>query len=113
MTNPSASNRPSIARIVPRIRGSSGGKNPVLSHLFLNHMLDTAVSTANFKYIGYQPPQQSINPESLIQEGFIPKSLSAAIVRESDFTQGYPALELSTDNNNAWHSIWLAFKAGK
>ena len=37
-----------------------GGKNPVLAHLFLNHMLDPAVAKENFSAIGYQPPQNTI-----------------------------------------------------
>ena len=47
----------------------SGGKNPVLAHLFLQHMLDTKVALGNFCYIGYQPPQRSINPDSLVARG--------------------------------------------
>lgn len=89
-----------------------GGKNPVLAHLFLNHMLDTDVASGNFSYIGYQPPQQSINPDDLVKQGFIPASLSACVVKEEYFDVGYRLLELSPDNDAAWHKIWLAFKAG-
>ena len=35
------------------------GKNPVLAHLFINHMLDPEVAMQNFSAIGYQPPQNS------------------------------------------------------
>ena len=38
-----------------------GGRNPVLGHLFVNHMLDTEMAKLNFKQIGYQPPQNSLN----------------------------------------------------
>ena len=41
-----------------------GGQNPVLAHLFIQHMLDTKVALANFCYIGYQPPQRSLDPDS-------------------------------------------------
>ena len=50
-----------------------GGKNPVLAHLFINHMLDTEVAKENFSAIGYQPPQNSITPDSLVTEEFIPR----------------------------------------
>ena len=45
-----------------------GGKNPVLAHLFINHMLDPEVAMQNFSAIGYQPPQNSITAESLVQQ---------------------------------------------
>jgi spermidine/putrescine transport system substrate-binding protein len=54
----------------------------------------------------------SFVPDKLVQDGFIPANLASAIVREDDFKTGLPALELSTDAQDAWHSIWLAYKAG-
>jgi spermidine/putrescine transport system substrate-binding protein len=90
----------------------SGGKNPVLAHLFIQYMLDTDVALKNFGYIGYQPPQRSVNTNSLVADGYVPKNLSAAVVQEKYFDVGYRLLELSVDNDAAWHRIWLAFKAG-
>ncbi len=69
-----------------------GGKNPVLSHLFINHMLDAEVAKENFSAIGYQPPQNSITPDSLVQEEFIPENLRSAIVRPEYFDVGYRLL---------------------
>ncbi|PND55721.1 ABC transporter substrate-binding protein [Mycobacterium sp. ENV421] len=89
-----------------------GGKNPVLGHLFLNHMLDTEVAKQNFKQIGYQPPQVSLNPDSLVAEGLVPENLKSAIVRPEYFDTGYRLLELDASNDAAWHNVWRAFKAG-
>jgi spermidine/putrescine transport system substrate-binding protein len=89
-----------------------GGQNPVLAHLFLQHMLDTKSALANFGYIGYQPPQRSLVPDTVVARGFVPKNLASATVREEYFSIGYRLLELSVDNDAAWHKIWLAFKAG-
>jgi spermidine/putrescine transport system substrate-binding protein len=89
-----------------------GGKNPVLAHLFLNHMLDPEVAMQNFSAIGYQPPQNSITPESLVAEEFIPDNLRTAIVRPEYFDTGYRLLELDAANDEAWHNVWRAFKAG-
>ena len=89
-----------------------GGKNPVLAHLFLNHMLDPAVAKENFSAIGYQPPQNSITADSLIAESFIPENLRSAIVRPEYFDTGYRTLELDAANDAAWHNVWNAFKAG-
>ena len=89
-----------------------GGKNPVLGHLFINHMLETESAKQNFKQIGYQPPQVSMVPDSLVADGFIPENLKSAIVRPEFFDVGYRILELEPANDAAWHNVWRAFKAG-
>jgi spermidine/putrescine transport system substrate-binding protein len=89
-----------------------GGKNPVLAHLFLNHMLDPEVAKENFSAIGYQPPQNSITADSLVAEEFIPENLRSAIVKPEYFDTGYRLLELDPANDAAWHNVWNAFNAG-
>ena len=88
------------------------GKNPVLAHLFINHMLDPEVAMQNFSAIGYQPPQVSITADSLVAEEFIPENLRSAIVKPEFFDAGYRLLELDAANDAAWHNVWRAFKAG-
>jgi spermidine/putrescine transport system substrate-binding protein len=89
-----------------------GGKNPVLAHLFLNHMLEPEVAMQNFSAIGYQPPQNSITADSLVKEEFIPANLRTAIVKPEYFEAGYRLLELDPANDAAWHNVWQAFNAG-
>jgi len=89
------------------------GANPVLGHLFLNHMLDPGFAMQNFSFMGYQPPQVSVNPDAMVAQELVPENLASVVVRESDFQSGFPALELSPEVQAAWHDIWLAFKAGK
>jgi spermidine/putrescine transport system substrate-binding protein len=89
-----------------------GGKNPVLAHLFVNHMLDPVSAQQNFTQIGYQPPQNSINPETLVADGSIPENLKSAIVKPEYFDAGYRLLELDAANDAAWHNVWRGFKAG-
>jgi spermidine/putrescine transport system substrate-binding protein len=89
-----------------------GGKNPVLSHLFINHMLETESAKQNFKQIGYQPPQVSMSPDSLVADGFVAENIKTAIVRPEYYDVGYRILELEPDNDAAWHNVWRAFKAG-
>ena len=88
------------------------GKNPVLAHLFINHMLEPEVAMQNFSAIGYQPPQNSITADSLIAEEFIPDNLRTAIVKPEYFDAGYRLLELDTANQDAWQKVWQAFNAG-
>lgn len=89
-----------------------GGKNPVLSHLFINHMLETESAKLNFKQIGYQPPQVSMNPDSLVADGFVAENIKSAIVRPEYYDVGFRILELEPANDAAWHNVWRAFKAG-
>jgi spermidine/putrescine transport system substrate-binding protein len=90
----------------------AGGKNPVLAHLFIEYMLDTDVALQNFGYIGYQPPQRSLDTDALVSQGYVPKNLAPAVVKEEYFDVGYRLLELTVDNDAAWHRVWLGFKAG-
>ena len=89
-----------------------GGKNPVLAHLFINHMLNPDVAKENFSAIGYQPPQNTITPDSLVAEEFIPENLRSAIVKPEYFDTGYRLLELDAANETAWRNVWQAFNAG-
>lgn len=89
-----------------------GGHNPVLAHLFIQHMLAPANALTNFGFIGYQPPQRSLDPDTVVARGFVPKNLATAVVQEQYFDVGYRLLELSAANDAAWHAIWLTFKAG-
>ena len=36
------------------------GRNPVLAHAFLDHLMDVGVAMRNFRWNGYQPPFTSI-----------------------------------------------------
>ncbi|HEY6935299.1 MAG TPA: spermidine/putrescine ABC transporter substrate-binding protein [Marmoricola sp.] len=88
------------------------GQNPVAAHLFLNYMLDPKVAAANFGYIGYQPPQNSINPDELVADGYLPKTLKSAAVLPHYFDVGYRLLQLPPAADQAWHQVWQEFKAG-
>lgn len=88
-----------------------GGKNPVLAHLFINHMLEPEVAKENFSAIGYQPPQNSITPDLLVRDNLIPENLRSAIVRPEYFHTGYRLLELDPATDAAWHNVWQTFRA--
>jgi spermidine/putrescine transport system substrate-binding protein len=90
----------------------SGGKNPVLAQMFMNHMLDAKVASANFFAIGYQPPQRTIVPDKVVADGYVPANLVTATVQQSAFESGQPLLELPIAADTAWHAIWSEFKAG-
>ena len=88
------------------------GKNPVLAHLFLDFMLDPGNALDNFGYVGYQPPQSSLDAASMVKDGYVPANLDTAIVKQEWFAQGYRLLELPPVADAAWHQVWQRFKAG-
>ncbi|MGE5227995.1 MAG: spermidine/putrescine ABC transporter substrate-binding protein [Planctomycetaceae bacterium] len=91
----------------------SGAKNPVLAHKFINFLLDKKWGFINFsQWNGYQPPFTSIQPDSLISQGVVPATLSAAVVTEDMFTQGYLQTELPPDVDQQWQAAWSEISAG-
>ena len=88
------------------------GKNPVLAHLFLDHLLDAEVALENFGFVGYQPPQNSIDPTALVRDGYIPENVATATVRPEDFDRGFRTLELPPEVDAMWQENWTRFKAG-
>lgn len=88
-------------------------KNPVLAHHFLNFLLHEKHGYENFaNFVGYQPPFVSLDPDRLVTDEVIAKHLTPAIVRESDFENGYFYLELSNEGQTLWQNAWAEFKAG-
>ncbi len=88
------------------------GSNPVAAHVFINYMLDKSVASKNFGYIGYQPPQNDINPDELVKDGFVPKNLKTTAVLPHYFDVGERLLQLPPAADQAWHQVWQEFKAG-
>lgn len=88
-------------------------KNPVLAHQFLNFMLDEQHAYANFvNFVGYTPPQNAIDAETLIKRGLIPRTLTEAVVRPDQFASNQELLQLSIDGERLWDDAWSKFKAG-
>ncbi len=88
------------------------GKNPVAAHHFMNYLLDEKISIQNFGYTGYQPPQTSINPASMVEDGFIPDNLREATVLQEWFDTGDRLLGMPIDVEQKWLAVWQEFKAG-
>jgi spermidine/putrescine transport system substrate-binding protein len=88
------------------------GKNPVLGHLFLDHLLDYDVAVENMSWNGYQPPQNKLNPAELVSQELLPKNLETATVVPAFFESGYRYLELPGEVDDRWHAAWQEFKAG-
>ena len=86
--------------------------NPVAAHYFINYLLDRKVASQNFSFIGYQPPQNSINPAEIVADGYLPQNLATATVLPRYFTEGARLLQLPPETDRQYHQIWQEFKAG-
>ncbi|MEA2779398.1 MAG: spermidine/putrescine transport system substrate-binding protein [Rhodospirillaceae bacterium] len=89
-------------------------RKPVLAHLWLNFLLDEQVAYSNFvNYTGYQPPQNSITPESLIEKKVIPMNLRAAIISPSDFgSDSLQEMSLTPKGQALWQNAYARFISG-
>jgi len=90
-----------------------GAKNPVLAHLFIDFILDTANATTNYTtYTGYQQPMKDITPESMVGSAVVPEHLASTVVREEDFATGYRLLELAPAVEALWEGAYQEILAG-
>jgi spermidine/putrescine transport system substrate-binding protein len=88
-----------------------GAKNPVLAHLFLNHLLDTKQVFNNFNFTYYQQPINAMTPEALVSGGVIAPNLKSTIIRETQFKNGLVQGPLSQDGEVLWENAWAAVKS--
>jgi spermidine/putrescine transport system substrate-binding protein len=92
---------------------AASATKPVIAHRFLNYMLDDKVAYENFAgYVGYQPPQNSIDTNKLFSEGILPKTLSRAVVTREAFANGNAYLTLSAKGLQLWDRTWASFRNG-
>lgn len=89
-------------------------KKPVLSHLFLNYLLDNGVAYTNFvDFNGYQPPLNEIDPSTLVSEGIVPQHLENSVLTNDDL--GPDSLQYGTltlQGQRIWQDAYSDFLAG-
>jgi spermidine/putrescine transport system substrate-binding protein len=90
----------------------AGAANPVLAHLFIDYLLDADHALTNFSWLGYQPPQNSIDPESVVSDGLVPPHLDTTVIRPEDFETGHQLLQLTLAGERLWDDAWSRFTAG-
>lgn len=90
----------------------ANAKNPVLAHLFLNHILEPENAIKNFSWIGYQPPLEALDPDRFIEQELVPSNLKSIIMRPEDFERGHEQLELRPEVDALWHRAWEQVQAG-
>ena len=91
-----------------------GAQSPVLAHQFLDFMLDEANSLENFGWNGYQPPQNGLNVDTLVADGWVPEYVSSAVVLPEDFESERAVVptQLSAEQEAAFLDAWARVTAG-
>jgi len=90
----------------------TGGSNPVLSHMFINYLMDVHNSLENYSYYGYMQPLTAVTPARLISEKLLPPQLASTVVLPQYFHEGLYELELPPAANTVWESTWNSFSKG-
>jgi spermidine/putrescine transport system substrate-binding protein len=89
-------------------------KKPVLSHLWLNYIIDNGVAYTNFvDFNGYQPPLNEIDPASLISDGIVPEHLANSVLTNDDLgTDSLQFGTLTAQGQRLWQDGYSDFLAG-
>lgn len=93
----------------------SRGRNPVLAHAFVDHLLHFDVAMNNFAWNGYQPPLEGATREAFADPDFrwnriVPNDLLEAIVTPEQFHAG-TVLQLGSADESRWTQQWNRVRA--
>ncbi len=92
---------------------AAASQKPVIAHRFLNFMSEPKVAYENFVgYVGYQPPQKSLDAAKLFTDGILPKALSNAVVTEEAYAASNGYMTLTAEGEQIWQKAWAKFRAG-
>jgi spermidine/putrescine transport system substrate-binding protein len=90
----------------------SSAEHPAMGHDFINFMLSDKYGFKNFTWNGYQPPLTSIDPGTLVSDGYVPPTVEEAVVKAEQFGSGHFYGALSPEVNRLWQNAWDEVKAG-
>jgi spermidine/putrescine transport system substrate-binding protein len=90
----------------------NGAKNPVLGHLFLNHVLDVDQAFSNFSFNLYQQPLTAMTPAAVVRRQLLAPNLANTLIHEKQFKRGLVQGPLSADGEIIWENAWAAVKSG-
>jgi spermidine/putrescine transport system substrate-binding protein len=90
-------------------------KNPVLAHLWLNHLNDAEVGYNNSTaYTGYQPALHTYNVDDLIKNEILPEQLKNIILTEDQVgAESLQLCALTAAGQQAWQDAYAKFNSGE
>jgi spermidine/putrescine transport system substrate-binding protein len=91
------------------------GRNPVLAHAFLDHLLDEEVALENFSWNGYQPPVEAATPGAFAEprvrlRRLVPPSAEGALLAPNDLATGSFLRPLPPAADATWRLEWQRFR---
>lgn len=89
-------------------------ERPVLAHQFIDFMLDADNALTNFEWVGYQPPQNSVTPDFLIENEYAAEFLRPALVNPGDFELDSAWVQgpLDAQTEALWSDQWTRATSG-
>ncbi len=88
-------------------------ENPVLGHLFMNHLLETETALENFKTVGYQQPLKELTLDVLKERKVGPPELLDSIfVTEEIATNGLPTPTPTREQLKWYEAAFATVSAG-
>jgi spermidine/putrescine transport system substrate-binding protein len=87
------------------------GRNPVLAHAFLDHLLEFDTAMNNFAWNGYQPPLRGATAAAFAEPSFrwhaaVPPNLLNAIISEDAFASGQMLVGFGPSEQARWLDQW-------
>ena len=61
-------------------------------------------------FVGYQPPQNSIDAASLFKDEILPPNLRSAVVTREAYANGNAYLTLTAEGQRRWDRGWAKFR---
>ena len=86
-------------------------ENPVLAHLYINHLLDNTVAEENFAWVGYLPALSSLDADYVINAGYVPENLRSCVPTNDEINQALRYEPLG-DGDALYEDAWSKFLAG-
>jgi spermidine/putrescine transport system substrate-binding protein len=87
-------------------------ENPVLAHLYLDHLLDNDVAEKNFSWVGYLPALTKLDADYVINAGYVPENLRNCVPTNEDIANGLRYLPLGDEGDKLYEDAWSTFLAG-
>jgi len=84
----------------------SAAVSPVAAHLFINFLLDPEIALENSSYEGYQPPQKTIDAQTIVENDLLPDNLRSIVVEQEDFIGAQQILELHPLADQMWQDAY-------
>ncbi|MEP9362745.1 extracellular solute-binding protein [Nocardioides sp. CN2-186] len=86
-------------------------RNPVLAHLWMNHLLEQQHAEKMVQYSGLVTPIKGMEVDNLIANGIMDERLLPALPSPHQIANGVYHAPLSKEGETAWQNAWLAVKS--